>query len=373
MYVPDDGGSVFFTMSEERSAKLKLKRKKCVTTAPCGQEVEVRLQPALNLRQDFTGSWFDEIELTAAEQVWKQVLHSVYPDLRSVGAVPSLPDFNLKMSGEEKEITNTEVLKVGDLNFEWVPLPTALTIDNAGKVCVPEIEANQQNIEHIKKPFSDTLPQNAPQRKPTELLPKQGEIPVCSEDYKRNTKDLYTSQNGSTKNVVLLPMSHKSTTENVTKPRILLKGSSKNVKVQLIPHKSSSKNAKDLQMPHKSTTKHNQELQTSRKPNVHLWATVTSLKSNTALQDHTGTEEPETQEDPHQNDVIMVDAAKEETPESSSRGRETKESAEKPAKATSSLDNCPICLKPFPKPFSQLDLDGHLAQCLSETTVDVVW
>ncbi|XP_031421428.1 translation initiation factor IF-2 isoform X2 [Clupea harengus] len=37
------------------------------------------------------------------------------------------------------------------------------------------------------------------------------------------------------------------------------------------------------------------------------------------------------------------------------------------------LDCCPMCLMPFPAGFSQMDCDGHLAQCLSEMNTDMMW
>ncbi|KAM4563636.1 uncharacterized protein PAE49_011657 isoform 2-T2 [Odontesthes bonariensis] len=37
------------------------------------------------------------------------------------------------------------------------------------------------------------------------------------------------------------------------------------------------------------------------------------------------------------------------------------------------LHSCPMCLQMFPAGFTQMDCDGHLAQCLSETNVDVTW
>ncbi|XP_027027097.2 uncharacterized protein si:ch73-70k4.1 [Tachysurus fulvidraco] len=39
----------------------------------------------------------------------------------------------------------------------------------------------------------------------------------------------------------------------------------------------------------------------------------------------------------------------------------------------STLECCPMCLMQFPAGSSQLERDGHLAQCLSEMNVDVVW
>ncbi|XP_056398306.1 Fanconi anemia core complex-associated protein 20 [Hyla sarda] len=363
-------------MSEERSAKLKLKRKKCVTTPQGGQEMEVKLQPSsvLSLRQDFTGSWFDEIELTAAEQTWKQVLSSVYPDLNCVGwgAVPSLPDINLKMNKKETETINTDVFKVGDMNFQWIPLPSALNIDQAPQPCVPETKNSQQNNEHIRKSLADTLAENVQQKQSKVLLTKQVGISLCSKDSKRTNEELPTPQNDSTKSTMLPPVSQKSTTVSVTKSQTVLKSFSKNGSVSQI-RKGSSKSAKDPQMSQKGSTKHAKEQQISQKSNINLWATVTSLKSTKIIQDHKGIKEPKTEEKPHPNDVIMVDAAKEETSQGSSRGHTIEEIAGKPADATSSLDTCPICLMQFPKQFSQLDMDSHLAQCLSETTVDVVW
>ncbi|XP_020827493.2 Fanconi anemia core complex-associated protein 20 [Phascolarctos cinereus] len=37
------------------------------------------------------------------------------------------------------------------------------------------------------------------------------------------------------------------------------------------------------------------------------------------------------------------------------------------------LDSCPMCQVPFTGKFSQLDIDSHLAKCLSESIEDVTW
>ncbi|KAL7884448.1 hypothetical protein AOLI_G00072180 [Acnodon oligacanthus] len=37
------------------------------------------------------------------------------------------------------------------------------------------------------------------------------------------------------------------------------------------------------------------------------------------------------------------------------------------------LECCPMCLMLFPAGFSQMECDGHLAQCLSERNADIVW
>ncbi|XP_054636238.1 uncharacterized protein si:ch73-70k4.1 [Dunckerocampus dactyliophorus] len=41
--------------------------------------------------------------------------------------------------------------------------------------------------------------------------------------------------------------------------------------------------------------------------------------------------------------------------------------------AEGKLNSCPMCLQVFPVGFSQMDCDGHLAQCLSEMNVDMAW
>nr|XP_057908298.1 uncharacterized protein si:ch73-70k4.1 [Doryrhamphus excisus] len=43
------------------------------------------------------------------------------------------------------------------------------------------------------------------------------------------------------------------------------------------------------------------------------------------------------------------------------------------AMAEEKLNSCPMCLQVFPVGFSQMDCDGHLAQCLSEMNMDMTW
>ncbi|XP_017296389.1 Fanconi anemia core complex-associated protein 20 [Kryptolebias marmoratus] len=41
--------------------------------------------------------------------------------------------------------------------------------------------------------------------------------------------------------------------------------------------------------------------------------------------------------------------------------------------ADEELQSCPMCLQPFPAGSTQMDRDGHLAQCLSDMDVDMTW
>ncbi|KAM9786190.1 uncharacterized protein ACB057_014582 [Neosynchiropus ocellatus] len=47
--------------------------------------------------------------------------------------------------------------------------------------------------------------------------------------------------------------------------------------------------------------------------------------------------------------------------------------AEEKKNAREEQQSCPMCLLVFPPRFTQLDRDGHLAQCLSEMNVDMTW
>ncbi|XP_074074807.1 Fanconi anemia core complex-associated protein 20 [Macrotis lagotis] len=43
------------------------------------------------------------------------------------------------------------------------------------------------------------------------------------------------------------------------------------------------------------------------------------------------------------------------------------------SQGTGTLDSCPMCQVPFTGKLSQLDVDSHLAKCLSESIEDVIW
>ncbi|XP_026718337.1 Fanconi anemia core complex-associated protein 20 [Athene cunicularia] len=65
--------------------------------------------------------------------------------------------------------------------------------------------------------------------------------------------------------------------------------------------------------------------------------------------------------------------AEEQPPLASVPGTESCKKMENPSEASSTLESCPMCQMDFSRTLSQLDIDGHLARCLSESTDDVVW
>ncbi|KAJ7421474.1 Fanconi anemia core complex-associated protein 20 [Willisornis vidua] len=62
-----------------------------------------------------------------------------------------------------------------------------------------------------------------------------------------------------------------------------------------------------------------------------------------------------------------------EKPGGSVPGAESCEKMENQSEGSSALDSCPMCLMQFSGTLSQLDIDGHLARCLSESAEDVMW
>ncbi|KAJ8388098.1 hypothetical protein AAFF_G00147160 [Aldrovandia affinis] len=43
------------------------------------------------------------------------------------------------------------------------------------------------------------------------------------------------------------------------------------------------------------------------------------------------------------------------------------------AAAATAMESCPMCLLPFPRGFTQMECDSHLATCLSEMSEDITW
>ncbi|XP_007570135.1 Fanconi anemia core complex-associated protein 20 [Poecilia formosa] len=68
---------------------------------------------------------------------------------------------------------------------------------------------------------------------------------------------------------------------------------------------------------------------------------------------------------------LVAESLKVSNPSVSPGGEEEEQSASKHEEGT--LQSCPMCLHVFPSGFTQMERDGHLAQCLSELSVDMTW
>ncbi|XP_075460966.1 Fanconi anemia core complex-associated protein 20 isoform X3 [Ascaphus truei] len=341
-------------MSEERAAKLKLKRRKG-STAQDMQGAGAR--PGLPVRTGSAGSWFEEIGLTAAERTWKQVLNSAYPDLKTMswGAVPSLPGFGNKpikikeaaqptsnspalsllreircpqsrqvtMSrengGKVNEQIPREVFKVGQEIFEWIPFPTDPVVHAGNEQCV-----NRQE--------------------------------VCVE-LEQDAGNFYISSGK-------LGLEFEDTAEQLN--------SRLNVE-QLCVELPKQKNK---HLPDKHSVQKCRERDTSVKQSLHKQSSAKITREDKVWsRDPKGDDQPtqgELRKEPHFYASTMQYAGEEIRP-SGITTKNLEGTADKGAEAMGSLESCPMCLTQFSKQLSPLDIDSHLAQCLSETTEDVTW
>lgn len=290
----------------------KLKRKKDRAVSP-----DTGSRPphggGSSLRCSSTGSWFDEIELTAAERMWRQVLKAANPSLTDLGweVVPCLPECdNKSLKKSCKEVNEHEVFSIGQETFQWLPFPTDFPGHTSFQDdCGSNIQDNPAPRNQSKDPsLHDCCIVSS---KDDHGIP-QPVVPVKS----RHTVDVVKQST---------PIPKKVHSKKVKKP--VPSGS------QTLTNLYSTKRAE-------------------------------CNKSQGLFPDPNGKREPEIK------DVVMTDTAEVVEP-CCSRAQEVEEETHRPA--MDSLDSCPICLKEFPEGLSQLDIDSHLAQCLSESTVDIMW
>ncbi|KAM4651212.1 Fanconi anemia core complex-associated protein 20 [Discoglossus pictus] len=303
-------------MSEERAAKSKLKRRKGpIVPDVQGSVSGLQFGKSVPARRSSTGSWFDEIDLTAAEQMWRQVLKAAFPDLQSVGwgAVPRLPDFGNKIVRNIKENDTLEVFMVGQKQIEWIPLPKYVEEQASDQGCVKkqddgviydEKNKMSENVLHTRppKPSLDTVVQ-------IDKIQKVDQCVTNSEQKKQ-------------------AVTMKSSTKNLKEPKLATK--------QSLLKLSSIK--------------------------------ASQIKSRPSAQKVEEAHRKETN-----TDVIMLDISDEDIGPSTSTAQKVGTCPDKAEEGPGSLVSCPMCLMEFPKQLSQLDIDSHLAQCLSETTVDILW
>ncbi|PWA24253.1 hypothetical protein CCH79_00017916 [Gambusia affinis] len=74
---------------------------------------------------------------------------------------------------------------------------------------------------------------------------------------------------------------------------------------------------------------------------------------------------------------LLAESLKVSNPPDSPGGEKEKEEEKEVQSASKyeegALQSCPMCLHVFPSGFTQTEQDGHLAQCLSELSVDMTW
>ncbi|XP_053545842.1 Fanconi anemia core complex-associated protein 20 [Bombina bombina] len=312
-----------FKMSEDRAAKLKLKRRKGCAAQDAQVSVAGLQAVAPVPRRSSTSSWFDEIELTGSQQMWKQVLNAAFPDLKSISwdAVPSLPNFGDQVVENEKAKHNCKVFSIGEKKFKWDPFPDFPGNQSSDQTLIniqdndDGLGCNEKRREHLEENFHTAVQ-------------KQSLVGITENPEKR----LNCEQ------ICNLPEQNNKTVSTKSSEKIVV--GLKTTKKPSLHKQTSTKNTKQDKirtLSQKPDKKIKQNLQTQPKP-----------------------------------DVIMVDISDDDAGTSSAAPQTLEKDIDK-ADGAKTLASCPICLMQFPKPLSQLDIDSHLAQCLSETTIDIMW
>uniref|UniRef100_A0A8C8RQ26 UBZ2-type domain-containing protein n=1 Tax=Pelusios castaneus TaxID=367368 RepID=A0A8C8RQ26_9SAUR len=323
-------------MAEEGGGKLRLKPRKAPPSrsrepSP-GPEPPARRQ---TLPQGY--SWFEQQGLTEPENMWRLILKAVMPDLKYTHGetVPSLPQFFEQNSEKEMYAPQPEVFKVGMKDFQWIPFPSfckeALTRKDPSFCHLPESQTEMEREDQMGK-------------KQLSIVSVVDNISFAvSEDSAENPR---------------IKDSRKSSSK--------LKGKGRTERCTWIHHTDSA-----LHSVPASTQSHAKDFC----PQQLCKGPVLSEEKTRKDQESKGQESPAQM---HQHNVLLCEiksagAEIKSPPVDIPRMEGPDEKAEDRGAGTLTLDSCPMCLIQFTGTLSQLDIDSHLAKCLSESADDVIW
>ncbi|KAM6116692.1 Fanconi anemia core complex-associated protein 20 [Phoenicopterus ruber ruber] len=317
-------------MSQEGAAKLRLKPRKAPPA--CSREPSPgRESPRRRQTLGDTCSWFEKDDLNECENPWILLLKDIGQDLQCTSwqTVPSFPEFFGK-SSEEESLRKQEVFTVGMRDFQWVSFPS---------FCKEKwLNPKDLSSHQLTQSQSDHLHKGGDQADKLKSLPSTAEKIRCV-----TTTDPDENMVGEdTKGISKLAASPKL--------------------CKLPQHRSSTHR---LALPQSSAKAFSFE--------QHCGGTVQNSRENRRENDR-----KELQIQTHQGNISVGEAsyvpAEEKAPLVRVPGTEScKEKTENQSEGSSTLDRCPMCLIHFSGTLSQLDIDGHLARCLSESADDVMW
>ncbi|XP_063032770.1 Fanconi anemia core complex-associated protein 20 [Melospiza melodia melodia] len=311
-------------MCEEGAAKLRLKPR----TAPPARGRERSPDPEPPPRPQC--SWFEKEELNECEKTWLLLLKDISQDSECTNwdTVPSFPEF-LEKKQQEKSPEHQEVFTVGTKEFQWVSFPPFHQEKclNPTDLSSPQPAQSQSNELHKGQGQADKLKS----------------LSSTAEKTCRGTSrdEARPAPGADTEGVAELDVSPKP--------------------CKVPGHSSSAQPPALAQSPAGALGPQQQHTGTA--------------KSSRADRREQGEEKPQIQT--HQGELPAgedtgVPVEKPQT--GSAPGAEShEEKMEIQSEASSVLDSCPMCLMQFSGRLSQLDMDGHLARCLSESADDVLW
>ncbi|XP_030145477.4 Fanconi anemia core complex-associated protein 20 [Taeniopygia guttata] len=316
-------------MCEEGAAKLRLKPR----AAPSARGRERSPGPEPPPRPQAPTdrcSWFEKEELNECEKAWLLLLKDISQDSQCTNwdTVPSFPEF-LEKKQQEKSPEHQEIFTVGTKDFQWVSFPSF----------------------HKEKCLSpkDLSSQQPTQSQSNELHKGQGQTDKLKSLSSTAEK---TCRGTSTDQTKTAP---GADTEGVSELDV-------NPKSRKLPgHSSSAQPSALVQSPAEALS-----------PQEHHAGTV---QNSRAGRKGRGEEKPQIQAQHRELPAGETTGVPAEKPRlGSTPGAEShEEKVENQSGAASALDSCPMCLMQFSGRLSQLDIDGHLARCLSESADDVMW
>nr|XP_026652572.1 Fanconi anemia core complex-associated protein 20 [Zonotrichia albicollis] len=265
-------------------------------------------------------SWFEKEELNECEKTWLLLLKDISQDSECTNwdTVPSFPEF-LEKKQQEKSPEHQEVFTVGTKDFQWVSFP----------------------------PFHQEKCLN-----PTDLSSQQ---PAQSQ-----SNELHKGQGQADKLKSLSSTAEKTcrgTSRDEARPAC-------GADTEGVPELAVS--PKPCEVPGHSSSAQPSALG----PQQQHTGTAQSSRAGRREQ---GEEKPQIQT--HQGELPAGEGTgvPAEKPQPRNAPESHEEKMENQSEASSALDSCPMCLMQFSGRLSQLDIDGHLARCLSESADDVMW
>ncbi|XP_019367231.1 PREDICTED: Fanconi anemia core complex-associated protein 20 isoform X1 [Gavialis gangeticus] len=318
-------------MADAGAAKLRLKARKAPPSSSREPPPQRQTLPSRT-------SWLEQEGLTASENMWMLLLKAVNPDLKPTSwkMVPSLPEFLGKCS-ENKKPPNPEVFKVGIKDFQWMPYP-AFCREKPLKAHDPSFhhQVSGSQTDHLMTGEDQTdkiWKSVSPTVEKTSLAATEDPI----ENLRIGDSTRNSSKTKEEKTEACKLTEHTYSTLDLTPAPT--KSLGKDFSLQQVCKKSA-----------KSKEEYREEKESKRLPNVQKYQQNVTLDetSSTSLEIKL-----------HPTDIPRMEG-----PEEKAEGR---------SQRTVTLDSCPMCQIQFSGMLSQLDIDGHLAKCLSESADDVIW
>ncbi|XP_067826344.1 uncharacterized protein [Heptranchias perlo] len=385
-------------MAEEK--KLKLKRKRVTAqprrelnpnprltdliaqTGSLPQNDPPRKQPGAERKElpSAVSTWLEDDDLNETDHIWALLIRSVYPDTKvsdwktvSVPDLPPSPDKTPKST----EPVATETFSVGKDLFTWIPFPPACKAvalearrksqpypswgdDAAGQGAVmdatePQTGRSQLSLSEMEwheDIFSSIDATNCP------VFTKESDN-RWAKGYLGNVKpeDVFGADptriftvHAASKHTKSYPVDERHgrghmRADVIHSPVVSLQRNEREPK-QSVPELQSNPK------PHNGKTKQ------------HKMATGGTL---CAVKDDVDIITGEHQDHSFTAGGLCA------TSELSAEGAVNKWRPDSQAEGRLELESCPMCLVRFPAGFTLLEVDSHLAKCLSESTEDVIW